>query len=517
MEQERNTGVWVSAFADDGEGGLWLGLSTSELVSAARVTLLLLYRGGKLTEYTQADGIPGGNINAMHLDRRGRLWLATQAGLARADTPGAERPRFARYGTKEGLSSEEVWSVTEDLAGRIYAGTAKGVDRLQVETGHVRHFGVDDGLAPGSVLAAMRSRDGTLWFATETTLARFEPEKEPAPAAATFVMSPPPGLELPYNRNYFEAQFTSPHFSGGDLRFQYRLSGHDWGPPVSERTVRYAGMAPGNYELQARAVTPAGAVSAQAAALRFTVLPPIWRTWWFMSLSLAGALALLFALHRYRVNQLLALERVRTHIASDLHDDIGSTLSQVSMLGELARRSLNGQHPAATDLIDRMSAASREAVAAMSDIVWSIHPSHDRASDLSRRMRSFGNDLLGARDIDFDFRLAEGAAAAALEPEVRRDLLLVFKESVHNAARHAGCRWVRAELSLEGREAVLTVEDDGAGIGAPRAGGKGHGLVNMKARAEKAGGSLAVEPRAGSSGTRVTCRLPLTPRRYAFR
>lgn len=515
VERQQGLGARVSAFGDDGKGSVWLGLSTNHLVHPRRTILLLRYRDGALTEYSQADGVPGGNVNAMHVDRRGRLWLATQAGLARGDDPGAERPRFIRYGTKEGLSSDEIWSVTEDAAGRIYAGTAKGVDRLDVVSGHVRHFSVEDGLPPGSVLAAMKARDGTLWFATETALAHFEPETQTAPAAATFLASPADGLQLPHNRNYFEAQFTSPGFGGGSMRYQYRLSGQDWGSPVSESIVRYAGMGPGSYELQARAVTPSGLVSPQPVSLRFTVLPPFWRTWWFLSLAFAGVLALLYALHRYRVTQLLALERVRTRIASDLHDDIGSTLSQVSMLGELARRSLNGQHPAATDLIDRMSAASREAVAAMSDIVWSIHPSHDRASDLAQRMRSFASDLLSARDIDFDFRLSEGGLPAALEPEVRRDLLLVFKESVHNAARHAACTEVRAELNVDGRQAVLTVEDDGGGIAVngQGSGGSGHGLFNMRARAEKAGGSLAVEPRAGASGTRVTCRLPLAPRR----
>lgn len=512
LESETGGAIWVSSFQHGDDGSLWLGIAGQRRVYESRTVVLLRYRGGQVEEFTQEDGLPGAMVNALYLDRSGRLWVATHRGLAFAEAPHSGRPRFTQ---NQELHQGEVWSLTEDSAGRIYAGTANGVEQWDPARGVVHRLTAADGLGAGPVLAAGRGPAGELWFATVDDLARLNPGQDFTPKPPrVFTVSPTAPLRLSHDRSSFEAEFAAPSFSGSRPRFQYRLIGQNtgWSAPVSEGIVRYAGMAPGTYELQARAVNAMGETSAEPASVRFEVLPPLWRTWWFLALSTLAAGGLAYAAHRYRVRQLLAVERLRLRMAADLHDDIGSSLSQISMLGELARRALRGTNPEAETIIDRMATASREAVTSIGDIVWSIHPNRDHAGDLGLRMRHFASGLLEAKGIEFDFIAPAADAPQTIPLEIRRDLMLIFKESIHNAARHSGCARVRAELSLRGGRLRLFVEDDGAGIssgnGHGPASGGGHGLTTMRLRAERLGGKIRWEAGSDGRGTLVTVEIP---------
>src|SRR6185436_2200287 len=152
------------------------------------------------------------------------------------------------------------------------------------------------------------------------------------------------------------------------------------------------------------------------------------RQWWFVSLCGAALGLAVFGLHRYRVRHLIELERVRTRIASDLHDDIGASLS-------------------------------RESVDSMSDIVWAIDPHKDRLESLTQRMRRLASDVLAVNGIDFSFDASE--ERLALGADVRREVFLAFKETLNNVVRHADCRRVEIALRPEGPWLVLSVRDDG--------------------------------------------------------
>lgn len=512
VEQSIGLGAFFEAMGEDRTGAVWLGIASNRIVYRKETVTLLRHSAGRVEEFSMADGLPPGIVSSIHFDRAGRLWIGTRAGLARADNPLSRRPRFRSYGRAEGMTSVDIWCLTEDEQGRIYAGTDRGVERLDPDSGRFRQFTVQDGLPPGHVFAAARDRRGRLWFSSESAVSRFEPEREvTSPAPAVFTAFPSVAPKLRYDRNHLEAGFSSPALAGTLPRFQYRLLGVDenWNAPVAESTVRYAGMRPGSYELQARAVNADGVVSVQPASLRFTVTPPFWRTWWFLTLALGATAAGIYWLHRYRVEQLLAVERLRIRIASDLHDDVGATMSQVSMLGELAKRSLNGDNPDVTQLIDRMAGASREAVSAMGDIVWSIHPESDDLAGLTQRMRRFAVDLLSSRGVEFDIAVSEEVTKLALGAEKGRELLLIFKECVNNAARHSQCRSVQASVSVESGDLCLCVRDDGQGFD-PKAPRPGHGLTTMRTRAEKLGGRWQVQ--SSAKGTHVQVRIPTTRR-----
>lgn len=257
---------------------------------------------------------------------------------------------------------------------------------------------------------------------------------------------------LSASQNDLQIDFVGLSFAPGEtLRYQYKLEGADadWNPPTELRTVNYAELAPGRYRFLVRAVNWEGAVSPTPAVVSFEILPPVWRRGWFLLAAATSASLLAYALHRRRLARLLEVERVRTHIAADLHDDIGANLTQISILSEVAHSQLNQKDGNVDTLLSSMARISRESVASMSDIVWAINPKHDSLIDLVRRMRRFADEALPTRGIQFQFRAPEAEQDLKLGADVRRDVFLIFKEALNNAVRHSACAMVETELGIE--------------------------------------------------------------------
>jgi len=255
----------------------------------------------------------------------------------------------------------------------------------------------------------------------------------------------------------------------------------------------------------------AGVVSASPAALPFTILLPIWRRWWFLSVAGITLATIIYALYRYRVAQLLAVERMRNRIAADLHDDIGASLSQIAIISEVARCRINGIDPRAAGPLSEISSMSSELVDAMSDIVWAINPKHDRLSNLEHRMRRFASDVLSARGIELDFQAGAGHDELRVGTDLRRQVFLIFKETVNNVARHSGCTRAEVEFKVVEDDLFLRVTDNGKGF-YPFARAEGNGLLNIRKRAADLHGTVMLES-APNQGTTLKLHLPL-PHQY---
>lgn len=226
-------------------------------------------------------------------------------------------------------------------------------------------------------------------------------------------------------------------------------------------------------------------------------------------MTLAGAAAL-GAAHRARLRRLLALERERTRIATDLHDDLGASLSRIGLLGELAQDRVTSEPGTAREMLTTISAEARYLVEATSDLVWSVDPSQDDLQKLLVRLRRFAVDLLEAKGMRLEFDAPADAASIALSPESRRGLYLMLKEAVHNAARHSRGTRARVHVEVRGGEVLGTVEDDGVGRerATESAAGGGRGLPGLARRARALGGEATVTSRP-EGGTRVSIRVPL--------
>jgi signal transduction histidine kinase len=200
-------------------------------------------------------------------------------------------------------------------------------------------------------------------------------------------------------------------------------------------------------------------------------------------------------------------------IASDLHDDLGASLSQIAILSEVAR--VGRQNGNLDEILARIGSLARETVSSTSDLVWAIRPQRQRLSELSDRVREYADDLLAAAGIELRFMASLGSLDVRLLPEVRQQAFLILKEAVRNAARHSECSVVQVSISVQNGLLLLSVQDDGKGMqpGFPRLqNGVHHGLMGMQWRAKKIGGRLSIE---SSPGEGVTVRLvaPLQRRR----
>jgi len=519
-------GKSAGSFVEDRSGNLWLAFEEGGIAR---------YAQGRFIEITTADGLPGGPIAALYIDRQGRLWVASRRfGLGRADDLTAARPRFVSYTTDNGLSSNSVRSITEDLYGNIYAGTARGIDRLSPDAARVKHYSVRDGLVADFVNIAFRDHGGALWFGTPQGLSRLIPQPEqqtsapvtwlgglriagenrPVPALGSQAIS---NFELTHAQNNLQIDFFAIDFKEGDnLRYQYVLEGADkeWGAPTVQRTVNYANLAPGAYRFMVRAVNADGVSSAQPATISFRVMAPVWQRWWFVTLALCALAGVAYAVYRYRMTQLLKVERVRTRIATDLHDDIGASLSRMAILSEVVKQTgSNGEQSAG--LLTEIADSARGLVDSMSDIVWSIDPRRDDLQSVVRRIRQFASDVLEAKGIEWELHVLPEVEKLKLDPDERQHLFLIFKEAINNAVRHGdGTKSVSLSIAVQGRQLIVEIKDDGCGFTpkepdeARSKGLGGNGLPNMRERAQQLGGRLEIASSPGA-GTRLTLQVPI--------
>jgi signal transduction histidine kinase len=420
--------------------------------------------------------------------------------------------------------------VIEDQQSRIYIGTPHGIDRLDPANGHIKHYTEADGLANNFVNVAFRDRHNALWFGTLQGLSRLLPEPDVTSRAPSVLISAlriagedysvsplgqaeVVGPELSANQNDLQIAFSSISVGAAwSLRYQYKLEGadRDWSAPTAQRSITYARLSSGRYRFLVRALTVDGATSAQPAFLSFTILSPIWQRWWFLTLAGLFMAGVTYIGHRYRVNHLLELERVRTRIATDLHDDIGASLSQIAILSEVVRQKVGEDQRAVTDQLSQITTTSSELMDTMSDIIWAVDPHRDRVTDLTKRMRRFASDVLTSRNIEFEFIVPDTRHDLNLGADVRRQIFLVCKESINNIVRHSACSRVHIEFRVNKDLLILVMRDNGRGFETAHE-SDGHGLLSMRQRAKEMGGDLDITSQPGKGAT-VTLSMPISGR-----
>jgi ligand-binding sensor domain-containing protein/signal transduction histidine kinase len=503
----------INVVSEAPQGQIWIGLTSPGGLFRLRDN-----------RFEPVAGIPEGSITALYPDQSHRLWIATlQAGLGRIDLPDADRPLARFYTRSQGLSANEVWSLTADREGRLYAGTYRGVDRLEPVTDRITHYSAADGLIPGDIRTALTDRNGNLWFLSKRGLSRLHPAErphskpiaritairiagEPYPISELGETSIGP-IEIPSSRNSVQVEYSAIDYgSPDDIRYEFRLegAGRAWSDPDPNPAVQFASLAPGRYRLLVRAFG-----GDAAAAFSFRITPPVWRSWWFevaVVLSLTAAFALW---QRSKLRRQLALERVRAGIALDLHDDIGASLSRIAMMSEALKTRVNASDGGSNDVLGQIADESRRLVGNMSDIVWSVDPRRDTMGDLVARLRSFGSDVLEPRGIRWAFDADEQALKHQLSPNQRRQLYLILKEAIHNIARHSAASHAVVHIGMEGNVVCCDIEDDGCGL--KKGSHNGVGIHSMHVRAKQLGGFFEIKA-CPSGGTRGTLRFPLSKR-----
>lgn len=660
------------SFAEDRNGNLWFGFYEGGLAR---------YSDGRFTDFSTAKNLPAGGIFGLLIDAKNRLWLASSGGgVAIVENTRSDDLSFQRITIEQGLATNNARCLIDDLAGNVYAGTVRGIDRITAETGQIKHFSTLDGLSGDFVSIAFRDRSGTLWFGTSNGLSKIEPQADFAQTAPEIFISnlqiagvsysvsgfgqkAIAGISVGAAENNLEIKFLSVG-AGENQHFQYKLEDtggeQKWSAATEQNTINLARLASGAYKFSVRAVNSAGIVSEFPAVISFQIAPPFWQSWWFRLLAALLVVMVILAVERTRAarlrglksafgklsvsenrfrqmveqsplgtvvfapdgslrsvnrayedfwgisfeqikdwdfladeqivktgvadklrrvflgetvtmpptsydpqingagikvdalaaarwiqsfaypvktdagellevilvmedvtdtkraaelaqnareERLRELEQVRRRIAADLHDDIGSSLTQISVWSEVLQQRVDKTNGRILEPLEFIACSSRELIDAMSDIVWAINPQKDFLSELSGKMRRFASDVFTARNIKFTFDSPHFKEEFALGANLRREVFLIFKESVNNIVKHSACATVEIKLNVTDSEIRLNLHDDGAGFDTDKT-SDGHGLVSMKQRAEGLGGTL--EFVSGKiTGTTVSFAAPL--------
>jgi signal transduction histidine kinase/ligand-binding sensor domain-containing protein len=543
----------VRAICEGADGTVWFGMSGGGL---GRL------KEGNLRQFRRSDGLSSDFVQCLHLEEDGTLWIGTFGG-------GVDRfknGRFSAIGKNLGLADEVICDLQEDGLGYFWISSHNGIMRVsKAELAACADgdknkvdcltFGSSDGLpslecSGGFQPAGCKTADGHLWFPTAKGLVDVDPKNiriNPLPPSVVIeemrVDNEPvarssgagAALEIAPGRHRLEIDYTGLSLVAPErVRFKYRLDPLDrqWGDAGAKRMADYSYIPPGEYVFRVTACNNDGIWNENGATLAFRVRPFFWQTWWFRALAGLSAAALLsgsaLLVTRRRLRRKLerlererAIERERTRIAKDIHDDLGASLTRISMLGQSARGELTNS-PEAEAKVDQICSTARELTRTMDEIVWAVNPQHDSLDSLANYLGKFAQDYVRSAGIRSRLSMPEELPPWPLTAEVRHNLFLAFKEALHNAVKHSGASEVRVALTLAAGGFVLAVRDNGRGFARDQAQGGGspdsdringgHGLVNMKLRLEEIHGRCEIQS-APQSGTVVRFDVPVkTPR-----
>lgn len=466
-----------------------------------------------------STSISGNDIRDIIEDEDQNLWLATNGGgLNKFDGK-----RFYHY---RGALSPAMFSLMFDQGHRLWIATSSGFEIFNTASKEFLHVRVNDGkdyTIPSSCF--MKKKDGSFCIASENNIIYFNPDSiyldklQPQIYLSDLLIlnQSRPELEyeksfvLPYNQNFITFHFSSVKLSNAHaIRYEYKLEGLDktWVEADEEGKATYTSLPAGSYTFWVRSTNAVGEWGKDNQVISFVITPPYWRTWWFYLLCVTVISSIIYLLFRFRLKQLMRLQEVRHRIATDLHDDVGSALSSISISSQLAKKFSSQEDEKVNKILNLINNTSRETLESMSDIVWAINPKNDLGKNMVLKMQRVATDLLESKGIKVNFKSQELFETMKLGMEGRKNLFLIFKEAINNISRHAGCDEVTITLRLHDNQLLMKIEDDGKGFVVTKS-AFGNGMDSMKHRANQIGGILRIESNA-EKGTKVILDVDLT-------
>jgi signal transduction histidine kinase/ligand-binding sensor domain-containing protein len=424
--------------------------------------------------WDEAKGLPDNSVTTMLPEKNGDFWLITNRGISFYNHQSKE---FKNFSHKDGATSSEYdWYVKPYLPdGRIM-------------------FGGTDGI---TVIDPKKSNTNTIPILYITDIKVNEKS-----VVTTDYIGESSSINLKAYENSFSVDFVGIEYAKPErIKLQYQLQGFDnqWISVKNPANVHFSNVPDNDYIFKIRALSDNGTVAAERS-LKISIATPFWRTWWFRLLVFALLAGLAYAFYRYRINQLLEMQAVRNRISTDLHDEIGATLSGIGILSTIAKQQVEESHPA-NALLGRITDDALTVGNAIDDIVWSINPKNDELSNVVARMSRHAAELFDAKGIDYQIITPENTDDIKLSMEERRDVYLIFKEAINNLLKYAQCTKVRIEMNVENRKFKLHIADNGVGFDTTKISNR-NGIMNMKNRALKLKGNFQINSKLGE-GTKV--------------
>jgi len=526
----------IRALKEDSDGSLWVGTLGQGVAHLA---------DGKWELFGKSEGLSDEHVLSLHPDGDGGLWVGTLA----AGLQQIKNRRIRSVGPSAGLTVTSVRDILDDGHGYFWMCTLGGIARVDKQVlGTLAGggkaplnypvFNTWDGLpsvegsGPGR-----RTPDGELWDSTRRGLVKTDPANVRINQTAPLVMleectadgeeipvAGPDGRRVvPPGKSRFVFKFAASTFIAPEnVRFQYQLVGLDngWVDGGPNRSASYSFIPPGAYRFRVRAANSPGVWSLRPAEIGITNRPFFWQTWWFRMTTYGSAVLLLvvtaIALNRRRwkrrvekLRRRQAIERERSRISKDIHDDLGASLTRIALLAQTARRDLADSPEQATEQLERIYQAARDSTRTMDEIVWAVNPCRDSLDSVATYIAAYSQEFLSGAGIACRWHFPLDLTSWPVSSEKRHHLFLACKEALNNVVKHAGASQVTLTLSATPSEFILTVADNGTGLPeTPRpAGTGGNGLASMRRRMEELGGRCEITSAPGR-GTEVKFVVP---------
>jgi len=461
----------IYALLESRDGTLWVGGNRG----------LFCYREGTWKDFRVNDGLPADLVYGLSEDGAGDVLVATSKGLAlvRIRDGGPVPISLPSLNTPALLEFGDETCLKPDSEGGVWIGSPGGVGRYQA------HSKVGVQRKPRMQLEALRL------FNNHQRVPKVYQAKG-----------------IPYADRHLLVRFHGIEYrQPRDLVFRYRLLGlfSDW-QITYQHEIPFANLPAGDYTLEMQAGLPSGSWS-EVHSKRFMVLPPFWQTAWFLALVAAVLCGLLYAFHRLRLNKSLSLERLRTRIAADLHDDIGMLLTNIALKAEMIeRKPENTRH--LVGLSARIQKNAREAIGAFADIIWALDARNDHVSCLVMKIRSLAEAITREAGLQFEWSGPGRVHTRGIRPRYRQNVYLICREAIHNAIKHAHATKLAVAIRVTRQQLSVSITDNGVGFRKSDS-STGTGLRNMMMRARSIGGHLEVGGLETGTGTRVHFQVTL--------
>lgn len=496
----------VLSICEDKEGRMWLG--TGSGISVIKPS------GGFSKHIDEENGLPDNVIYSVLMDEQSNLWISSNRGLSKISHHDLEeivnddntkklRVMVKNYGKRDGLQSDEFNSgaFLRTQSKEMYFGGINGFSRFHPDRIEQNKY------SPPVLITSVRA---------------FEKEKKAG-------ISKDNRIELTYDENMLTFEFIALDFTDpARNQYAYKLSDvdNDWNYSFSRRYATYSNLEPGTYDFFVKASNN-DMLWSEGISLNIIIHPPYWKTWWFYALAAIFIFSAVWTAHKYRVRQKIKNtleierirrfenERVRKKASDDFHDEFGHSLTKIAMLAEVLKRELHTINDENRTTLQKIIETSKMLSTGMRDFLWALNPGKDTFREVAIRIKDFGDELFDRTDTDFFVdTIPESYESYRLSMHVRRHIMLIFKEAMHNVLKHAGSKKTTLSFKIENNDFVIQLTDDGKGIHNNQE-VQGLGIRSMHRRAKEISGTLNICSRHGE-GTTVLFALPISSTQNTF-